>query len=237
MRETARTSFAHVSAALLTVLLGTVLPWPLTAQGSVSGRVALLEKKGKAADDVADAVVWLTGPGTSAVVPASRRQPPSQIITEKREFRPRILVVAAGTTVGFPNLDPFNHNIFSTQPTPFDLGLYGRGEGPTQELPEPGLVRIFCNIHPRMSGFIHVLDTPLWAQPGSDGSFAISGVPAGPYVLHVWHERGREELTRQITVPAAGLTDLALELDASGFKRVQHLNKYGKPYGRTRERY
>ena len=227
------------AAAFGSLLLGAGLTASAWAQGTVSGRVIVHEKKGKTAGDVAAAVVWLTGPRTSATAPGRRnRSPaPAQIITEDREFRPRVLVVAVGATVSFPNLDPFNHNIFSTQPTPFDLGLYGRGEGPSQELPDAGLVRIFCNIHPRMSGFIHVLDSPLWAQPGSDGSFRITGVPAGAYVLHVWHERAAEELTREITVPAAGLGSLALELDASGYKQVQHLNKYGKPYGRRRERY
>ena len=233
--------FARVAAIIPFVAapLGAALAPPLTAQGAVSGRVLVREKKGKAADDVASAVVWLTGPEAAPVSPARRAQPPApaQIITEDREFRPRVLVVAVGATVTFPNLDPFNHNIFSTQPTPFDLGLYGRGEGPSQDFPDVGLVRIFCNIHARMSGFIHVIDSPHWTQPGSDGSFRITGVPAGAYALHVWHERVGEEPTRQITVPAAGLANLTLELDASGFKRVQHLNKYGKPYGRTRERY
>lgn len=229
----------RLTAVLASLLCAATLPPPTAAQGPVSGRVIVREKKGKAADDVAAAVVWLTGPRASAVEPARRGQAPApaQVITEDREFRPRVLVVAVGATVTFPNLDPFNHNIFSTQPTPFDLGLYGRGEGPSQELPDVGLVRIFCNIHARMSGFIHVLDTPHWAQPGSDGSFRMTGVPAGTYVLHVWHERAGDELTREITVPAAGLAGVSLELDASGFKPVQHLNKYGKPYGRARERY
>lgn len=191
----------------------------------------MLEKKGKRAEDVAAAVVWLTGDDLR-----SRPLQGAQIVTEKRQFRPRVLVVTRGTTVTFPNLDPFNHNIFSTEPK-FDLGLYGRGEGPTQDFPDAGVVRIFCNIHARMSGFIHVLDTPYSTQPSPDGAFAIAGVPAGSYVLHAWHERATEELTQDVTVPAGGLRDLVLELDASRYKRQQHRNKYGKPYGRSRERY
>jgi plastocyanin len=203
----------------------------LAAQGSVVGRVVVLETKGKSADDVATAVVWLTSNGLR-----TRPVESAQIITQKREFRPRVLVVTQGTTVTFPNLDPFNHNIFSTEPK-FDLGLYGRGEGPTQAFSQPGLVRIFCNIHPRMSGFIHVLDTPYSTQPSPDGVFAIGNVPAGSYAIHVWHERAAEELRREVTVSARGLSDLMLELDASRYKRRQHRNKYGKPYGRSRERY
>ena len=57
-------------------------------------------------------------------------------------------------------------------------------------------------------------------------------------MLHVWHERA-PEVTQQIVVPEGGLADLNVALDASGYKYVQHKNKYGQEYGSgaTRERY
>lgn len=156
---------------------------------------------------------------------------------DARQFRPRVIVVPVGTTVNFPNLDPFNHNVFSlNEPNAFDLGLYGRNEIERKRFTRPGLVRVYCNIHPRMTGAIVVRDNPWFAQPGADGSFTIENVPAGSYTLNVWHERA-PMLTRRITVPEGGLSSLDLTLDASGFQFVQHRNKNGQEYGSTRERY
>ena len=53
----------------------------------------------------------------------------AEIGTADKEFSPHVLVVPLGSTVSFPNHDPFNHNVFSlSEENPFDLGLYGRGE-------------------------------------------------------------------------------------------------------------
>jgi len=148
-----------------------------------------------------------------------------------------VFVNPVGTTVNFPNLDPFNHNVFSlNEPNAFDLGLYGRGETESKRFTRAGLVRIYCNIHPRMTGAIVVRDNAWYAQPGADGSFTIANVPAGTYTLKVWHERA-PELTRQVTVAEGGLAGLELELDARNYQYVQHRNKNGQEYGTTRERY
>jgi hypothetical protein len=147
--------------------------------------------------------------------------------------------VPVGSTVTFPNRDPFNHNVFSlSDPNGFDLGLYGRGESGDHRFRHPGLVRVYCNIHPRMSGFIVVRDNAYYAQPGADGSYAIANVAPGTYVLHVWHERA-SEATLEITVPLGGLTGQDVALDASGYQAAAHKNKYGQEYGSgaTRERY
>jgi hypothetical protein len=163
-----------------------------------------------------------------------------EMATDGRQFRPRVLIVPAGTTVQFRNLDPFNHNVFSlSDPNAFDLGLYGRGETRTHRFTRPGLVRLYCNIHPRMSAFVVVRDNPWYTQPGADGTWAIPAVPPGRYVLHLWHERAGVEVTRAIVVPAGGLTGLADTLDAAGYRWVDHLNKYGKDYNASgaRERY
>jgi len=213
------------------VMAITLIPATASAQ-RVSGRLTVRDRGGQQASDASAAVVWLTSAATRAPQPAR-----TEMVTEARQFRPRVLVVPTGTAVVFPNHDPFNHNIFSTQPVAFDLGLVGRGEGPTQRFDRPGLVRLFCNIHPRMSGIVLVLPTGFWIQPGSDGTFAIEGVPPGRYQLHAWHERAGDEQVMDVTVPAAGLTNVEVKLDASGYRYVQHLNKYGRPYGSARERY
>ena len=203
------------------------------ARAQVSGRIAVKEAGGRAAGDVGNAVVYLEGRGP--------RGAPVRVdmVLDGRSFSPRVVVVPVGSTVRFPNRDPFNHNVFSlSEPNDFDLGLYGRGESGEHRFRHPGLVRVYCNIHPQMGGFVMVRDNAYYAQPDADGSFTIPHVAPGVYTLHVWHERAAE-LTQRITVPDGGLAGLDLALDASGYRYASHKNKYGQEYGSgaTRERY
>ena len=116
-----------------------------------------------------------------------------------------MLVVPVGSTVSFPNHDPFNHNVFSlSEENPFDLGLYGRDEVRSVRFARPGLVRVYCNVHAQMSALVVVRDNPWYAQPASDGSFTLGPVPPGSYALHAWHERA-PELTRPLEVTADGV--------------------------------
>ena len=94
------------------------------AQAAVSGQVSVIERAGARTTDLADAVVWLEPRSGGQTPPHSR----AQIVMESREFVPRVRVVSIGSSVGFPNQDPFRHNVFSKSgPGEFDLGLYGRG--------------------------------------------------------------------------------------------------------------
>jgi hypothetical protein len=158
--------------------------------------------------------------------------------TERKEFVPRLVVVPRGSTVAFPNHDPFNHNVFSLTPNAtFDLGLYGRGEVKQVEMAHPGVIRVYCNVHAQMRGLIVVQETPLYTQPGSDGSFRIDQVSPGEYLLHAWHERGAAEVTRSIRVGPAGANAGVLEIDARGYRFVQHKDKEGKSYSDRSRRY
>jgi plastocyanin len=201
-------------------------------EAEVSGRVTMLEKEDSPGDDVGQAVVWLSGP------PAQPRPPTkTEIGTSGKEFSPHVLVVPVGSTVSFPNHDPFNHNVFSlSEENPFDLGLYGRDEVRSVRFDRPGLVRVYCNVHAQMSALVLVRDTPWYTQPGSDGSFTLAPVPPGSYILHAWHERA-PEVTRPLEVPAGGAEPLAVELDARGFQFNPHLNKHGQPYPQQGRRY
>lgn len=208
---------------------------PAAAQGApVRGRIVILEKDNKASTDLGDAVVFLEGLGDPA--PATR----FDVTISDKAFAPHVLVVPVGSTVAFPNHDPFDHNVFSvSEGNSFDLGLYGRGEGKSVTLQHPGLVRVFCNVHPRMVALVLVMGTHHYAQPGADGSFTINGVGPGSYRLHVWHERAPTEVVKEVTVGAAGVSDLVVTLNARGFRWQPHKNKFGKDYPTNagRERY
>ncbi len=209
----------------------------------VAGRIAILEKDNKPSPDLGSAVLYLEGlaggGGPGAGAPATL-----DIAINEKVYVPRVLVAPVGGAVRFPNHDPFNHNVFSvSEPNQFDLGLYGRGESKAQVFTHPGLVRVYCNVHPRMAAYVFVMATRYYAQPGADGTFAIERVPPGRYRLHVWHERIAAEVVKEITVTAAGLTggggDLQINLNARGYRWQPHKNKYGREYPTNagRERY
>ena len=191
----------------------------------MAGRITIIEKNNKPSPDLGSAVLYLEGAGPAAA-PVTL-----DITINEKVYRPRVVVTPVGSTVRFPNTDPFNHNVFSaSEPNQFDLGLYARGEAKSYTFTHPGLVRVYCNVHPRMVAYVVVAANRYYTQPGVDGSFAIDNVPPGQYRLHVWHERIAAEIVKEITVAATGAEDLQVMLNARGYRWQPHKNKYGQEY-------
>jgi plastocyanin len=117
----------------------------------------------------------------------------SAVIDQKdRRFIPHVTVITVGTNVAFPNDDTIFHNVFADYNAHrFTLGIYARGQVKHQVFPKPGVVALMCSIHPDMSAYIMVVDTPYYAEADSNGAFNISNVPDGDYTLKIWHESGQ----------------------------------------------
>ena len=197
-----------------------------SAQGTVTGRISIQEKPGDKTADFANTVVFLEAKGASAGV----REAKVQMAISGRNFAPRVRVVTVGSTVEYPNQDPFSHNVFSTTPGAlFDLGSYGSGVTKSNQFKKVGAYPVYCNVHAKMTAYIVVVSTPWHAQAAADGRWELGKVPAGKYTLTVWHERATPVVS-EIDVPAAGLPMLDTKLDARGYKEVAHKDKLGKDY-------
>ena len=197
---------------------------------TVKGRIQVVDKGGKKVADVSDVVVYIDG------VKAKPRPARSTVTMKGKSFLPRVVAVSVGGIVDFPNEDPIFHNVFSVSgENRFDLDLYKRPKSGSWTFQHPGIVRVYCNIHPQMSAVVVVRDNPYFTKAGADGAFVIEDVPAGKYELEAWQERAGEGSV-EITVGAQGETTAELTLDASSFKRVAHKNKFGKDYS-TDEKY
>jgi hypothetical protein len=126
-------------------------------------------------------------------------------ITQRGEqFIPAVTAITVGSTVDFPNEDPFFHNVFSlSRAKSFDLGRYPTGRSKAVRFDRPGIVRVFCDIHSHMSAFILVFGHPYFAVTDDEGRYRIPGVPPGTYTVAVWNEALPGE-SRRVTVPDGG---------------------------------
>src|SRR6267143_3929703 len=197
----------------------------VSAANRVAGRIVILEKHNKPSPDLSDAVLYLESPAVATAAPPAT----VEIAITDKTYAPHVVVVPVGSTVRFPNHDPFDHNVFSvSEPNSFDLGLYGRGEAKSHTFTNPGLVRVYCNVHPRMVAYVQVMANRYYTQPGADGSFTIENVTPGRYRLHVWHERIPAEIVRDVS--AGGDSTLQIALNARGYHWQPHRNKDGRDY-------
>lgn len=139
--------------------------------------------------------------------PQTKGKPRTLIMDQKgAEFVPRLLVIQAGESVAFRNSDPIFHNVFSLSPAKrFDLGRYPKGDVRVIRFDTAGVVKVFCDIHAQMMGFIVISDTPHHTPIEPSGHYRISKVPPGNYDVLVWLEgRTQFEIAGEVQVPSHG---------------------------------
>jgi len=197
----------------------------------VNGKVMFLTKRGQQ-PVVNETLVWLDPAGRAPKRPGSS----FTMTTRSKAFLPHVLAVPAGSTISFPNEDPISHNLFSLTPGhTFDLGLYRRGPGKSQKFEAPGVVNIYCNVHPNMSAVVHVMQTPYYGFADANGDYSFD-VPAGKYRVTAWNEQGGSVFS-DIEVRADGAVTgpTLLTIDGRNFRNVEHTNKNGKAYRAPRD--
>ncbi len=202
---------------------------------SVSGSVQITSHSHRPPTDI---VIWLHP--LSPTESEAHALPHKVLLQKDKTFQPHVLPVRAGTVVDFPNADPIFHNAFSNYDGQiFDVSLYPPGTTRSIQFRKPGIVRVFCNIHPMMSAVILVLDTPYFASVSRNGTYRIDGVAPGDYQLMVFDERATSgESTRPtISVGDADLQLNVLRLSEAGYVPVRHLNKYGQDYPAAADSY
>lgn len=132
-------------------------------------------------------VLYLEGPSPASTAPGS----PAVFTIEQlnRRFSPDLLVLPVGSTVSFPNMDPIFHNIFSlSKAKSFDLGSYDKGKTREVVFPRPGVVDIYCHLHPNMAATVVVTPNRWFARSDKSGQYRIEDVPPGKYTLVAWHK-------------------------------------------------
>lgn len=201
---------------------------PPAAAATLEGEVHIWEKGAlfgeNNLDDRSNAVIFIAGfsePPPAGDIP--------ELAQHNKSFSTRVLAITQGESVAFPNLDPFHHNVWSkSKARPFDLGLFKFPESKTVSFPQPGIVSVFCNIHPQMIATILVLPNNKYDVTPPSGKYRIEGIPAGTHAVFAWVE-GAAPVRKVIEFKqgAAVKADFRLQL-----KRIPitHLNKEGKHY-------
>jgi len=129
-------------------------------------------------------------------------------------FVPHIIVVQVGTTVDFQNSDSVSHNVFwpsvgGDKKLGHNLGTWPQGEKRSFKFDNPGVVPLFCNVHPDMAGYIVVSPTPYFAKTDKTGEYKIENVPDGAYSVTAWSE-GTKPHSSQVTVAGDTKADFTL---------------------------
>jgi hypothetical protein len=107
-------------------------------------------------------------------------------------YVPRIAAMQKGERLRIKNNDPKLHipHSYLKEKTVFMLSLPFKNTAleATQKIREPGVLKLVCDTHAWMLGYLHVFEHPYFAVTDEKGNFTIPNVPAGRYTLHAWHE-------------------------------------------------
>jgi high-affinity iron transporter len=123
------------------------------------------------------------------------------------QFEPRVQVIRVGQTLRFTNQDAETHNVHIVTPGfPFSQSM-GPNVHKDYVPGKPGVIRLVCDIHTHMRGYVVATASP-WARVcKGTGAFRFDEVPDGRYVLNAWHEMG-EPFRHEFAVEGGRAVDL-----------------------------
>lgn len=139
---------------------------------------------------------------------ATYTPPSTPVVIDQDACRyvPHVLGIMAGQNLEIRNSDPLMHNIKAQgqQNRGFNISQPAAGMTTTRTFTAPEVVvSLECSVHGWMNAYAGVVAHPFYTVTGSDGSFSITGLPAGTYTLEAWHERYGTK-TATVTVADGG---------------------------------
>ncbi|MFQ5649753.1 MAG: carboxypeptidase regulatory-like domain-containing protein [bacterium] len=127
-------------------------------------------------------------------------------------FKPHVTLVPVDAELTIKNSDGILHNIhtYSESNQPINVAQPGFRKIMTQSFSDPEVVRVACDVHNWMTGYIVVTDHPYYAITDVDGNFELTNVPAGTYTLEFWQENLGKQ-TQEVTVEAGATVEANVE--------------------------
>jgi hypothetical protein len=195
-------------AGIVTTNAGALPPARATIDQNVCGNEVADETIARnAAGQVANAVITMVG------VKSATNAPAAGVLNEKCRFSPHVQIVRPNATITTSSTDPMLHTTNAANAagrTLFNVALPLPGIKITKPVGPAGIVRLNCNTHPWMRGWIYVTDE-MAAISGADGKFALTNIAAGTYELRVWHEQ-LKGAAQKVTVAAGQTANVAFTL-------------------------
>jgi len=149
------------------------------------------------------------------VPPGAKRDwnfPAAKMDQKQCSFIPRVVIVPAGGTVEFLNSDRLLHNVRSAgkENPPFNRAQpHARSISFTFK--QPDLLRVDCDLHSWMRGWVVVAEHPFYALTNEQGEFTLENVPRGKYTLQVWQE-SLGNVTQEVVVGDKGATTVSVAM-------------------------
>ena len=147
------------------------------------------------------------------IPPGAKRDwkfPAAKMDQKQCSFLPRVVIVPVGGTVEFLNSDRLLHNVRSTakENPPFNRAQ-PHARSISFSFKQSELLRVDCDLHSWMRGWVIVADHPFYAVTNEQGEFVLENVPGGKYTLQVWQE-SLGKVTQEVVVSDKGTTTVSV---------------------------
>jgi len=149
------------------------------------------------------------------IPPGAKRDwnfPAAKMDQKQCAFIPRVVIVPVGGTVEFLNSDRLLHNVRSAgkENPPFNRAQ-PHARSISFAFKQPELLRVDCDLHSWMRGWVVVADHPFYAVTNEQGEFILDNVPRGKYTLQVWQE-SLGNVTQEVVVGDKGTTTVSVAM-------------------------
>lgn len=129
------------------------------------------------------------------------------------EYTPHVVVVPAGGELDILNSDGILHNIhtYSKANPSINKAQPKFKKVLTEKFAKSEMIKVTCDAHSWMLGWLVVSDHPYVAVTNDKGEFTLGNVPPGTYQLEVWQETLGKKV-QNVVVKAKQETKLNIEL-------------------------
>jgi plastocyanin len=147
--------------------------------------------------------------------------PKTPVVVEQKgcRFEPHVMGIMVGQELMFRNQDDLMHivHVVPKNNREFGFSQAKRGEERPKVFAAKEVIRLFCDVHPWMVSWIHVMEHPFYTASGPDGKFKMK-LPPGKYTIEAWHD-GYKAVTQEVEIKAKETKTLNFELtDRQEFK-------------------